>query len=120
MDLYQHGQIKKAHQSVSQVAQEINYQRQAQRNEMQLLDERIDRLTLLCEAMWNVIVDQHELSEDDLVRSLVALDESDGTQDGRKNRAPIPCECGAMVNPRVGNCQFCGAPAPVRSSFDAV
>jgi len=120
MDIHQYGQIRRAHQSVNQVAQEIQFQRQAQRDANDDLNDRIDRLTMLCEAMWNIIVDQLEVTDDDLVRSLSMLDTSDGRADGRRRKAPIPCDCGAMINPRVTACQFCGAPAPVHSSFDSV
>ncbi len=119
-DIYQFRQISRAHQSVSQVSQEIRHQREAQRDENQDLHDRVDRLTLLCEAMWNIISDRLEFTEDDLLRAVMAVDGSDGSPDGRKTKTPLKCDCGAMVHPRVSNCQFCGAPAPVRSIFDAV
>jgi len=120
MDLYQHGQIKKAHQSVGQVASQVRHQRQATRDEMQALHERIDRLTLTCEALWNLLAASADLSEEELVRAITELDGDDGTVDGRRTRGPQQCSCGAMVNQRLKACQFCGEPAPVQSVFGAI
>lgn len=120
MDLYQHGQIKQAHRSVGQVADEVRHQREATRDEIQALHERIDRLTLTCEAMWNLLASSAEFAEEDLIRAVTELDGEDGEVDGRRRRKPKPCSCGAMVNQRLKACQFCGEPAPVYSIFGAI
>lgn len=120
MDLYQHGQIKQTHRSVGQVADEVRHQREATRDEIRALHERIDRLTLTCEALWNLLAASAEFDENDLVRAITALDAEDGAVDGRRTRGPQPCSCGAMVNHRLKACQFCGEPAPVHSVFGAI
>ncbi len=120
MDLYQHRQIKNAHRSVGQVADEVRHQREATRDEIQALHERIDRLTLTCEAMWSLLASSGGFSEDDLIRAITELDGEDGNVDGRRTRGPQPCSCGAMVNHRLTACQFCGEPAPVQSVFGAI
>ncbi len=120
MDLYQHGQIKQAHRSVGQVAEEVRHQRQATRDEIHALHERIDRLTLVCEAMWNLLAESGELAENDLVKMITDLDGEDGAVDGQRTRKPTQCACGAMVNPKLKACQFCGEPAAVFSVFEAI
>ena len=120
MDLYQHGQIKQAHRSVGQVADEIRHQREATRDEIHALHDRIDRLTLTCEALWNLLASTGDFDENDLVRAITELDAEDGSVDGRRRRGPQPCSCGAMVNHRLKACQFCGEPAPVQSVFGAI
>ncbi len=120
MDLYQHRQIKNAHRSVGQVADEIRHQREATRDEIQALHERIDRLALTCEAMWSLLASSGGFSEDDLIRAITEIDGEDGNVDGRRTRGPQPCSCGAMVNHRLTSCQFCGEPAPVQSVFGAI
>ena len=120
MDLYQHGQIKKAHRSVGQVADEVRHQREATRDEIQALHERIDRLVLTCEAMWTLLASSEGFAEEDLARVISELDSEDGEADGRRTRKPQQCPCGAMVNQRLKACQFCGEPAPVFSIFGAI
>ena len=83
-------------------------------------DARIDRLTLLCESLWSLLCDTTDLTEEDLHRRLNELDDADGRSDFRRQKAAIPCECGAMIPPKALHCQFCGAPAPLPSLFDAV
>ena len=120
MDLYQHGQIKQAHRSVGEVANEVRHQREATRDELEALHGRIDRLVLTCEALWGLLSSTGGFSEDDLVQAITNLDEEDGATDGRRTRKPKPCSCGAMVNQRLKACQFCGEPAPVHSVFEAI
>jgi len=78
------------------------------------LDDRFSRLSLICEAMWQLIKEQTELNEEDLRKRIVELDLQDGQLDGRLNRAasqglPQICpECGARVSRKYNRCQFCG------------
>ncbi len=120
MDLYQHGQIKQAHRSVGQVADEMRHQRQATRDEMHALHERIDRLSLVCEAMWGLLGLSSGLSERDLVTAITELDGADGSADGIRTRQARQCACGAKVGHRLKACQFCGEPAPLTSVFEAI
>jgi len=120
MDVYQSRQIGHAYRAVDHVAQEAQLQRQATRDEITRLHDRIDRLVLVTESIWQLLAESAGLTEDDLDRRVVQLDGADGSQDGRRTRAPVPCACGAKVSPRMGHCQFCGEPSPVHSSFDAI
>lgn len=72
------------------------------------LDERIDRLLLLVEAMWALLREQG-LSDEDLMAKVVELDEADGVADGRHTPQPTACRgCGAKVAAGLTACQFCG------------
>ena len=89
-------------------------------NDFRGVDDRIDRLALLCEAMWELLIEKTDISEEDLQKKVAALDEVDGRKNFRRQRVAAPCECGAKVPPARLTCQFCGAPATGRSIFDAV
>ena len=89
-------------------------------NDFRGVDDRIDRLALLCEAMWQVIVEETNISEEDLKKKVADLDMSDGRKNFRRQRMASPCECGAKVPPVSVTCQFCGAPAMGGSPFDVV
>lgn len=73
------------------------------------VDERIDRLTLLVEAMWSMMR-EHGYTDAELAARLMELDLTDGTMDGRRTAHPATCEsCGSKVAPGLPACQFCGA-----------
>lgn len=94
-------------------------QRRGNDRELDGIDERIDRLTLLCEAMWEVICDAGATPEQ-LAAKLNELDMADGRQDLKRRKLPTRCDCGAMVPPKSKLCQFCSQPPPARSFFDPV
>ena len=84
------------------------------------IDERIDRLSLLCEAMWSLLAERTDLTEDDLARRILELDGTDGQHDLRRRRTSRPCPCGAQVPPTTLSCQYCGEPVAVDTPFDVV
>ena len=90
------------------------------RREFDDIDDRIDRLTLMCEAMWSLMEENTTLTTDDLERRIYELDGVDGRHDGRRQRVAQRCECGSMVPVSSLICQYCGAPAVRLSPFDAV
>lgn len=120
MDLYHHHRFKQAQSQINRVAGEQAYARAAQRDEISALHDRLDRLTMLCEAMWLLLKDETGYTEEDLEARLNDLDMSDGARDRRKRTVPLQCECGAMVHPQSRRCVFCGDDAPERPAFDAV
>ncbi len=120
MDLYHHHRFKQAQSQVNRVAGEQAFARAAQRDDINALHDRLDRLTMLCEAMWMLLKDETGYTEEDLEARLYDLDMSDGSRDQRKRTVPQRCGCGAMVHPRSTRCVFCGDEAPERPAFDAV
>ena len=84
------------------------------------LDDRIDRLTLVIQAMWSLLEEQG-LTQEQLEARLLELDASDGRVDGRLTLDPQTCpECGAKVNRGLGKCQFCGYELGDTSPFAGV
>ncbi|MFP3914637.1 MAG: hypothetical protein ACLFWM_07155 [Actinomycetota bacterium] len=76
------------------------------------VDERIDRLVLLVEAMWSLLREQG-FSDEELAERLMELDQADGSLDGRRVAPPSTCaSCGSKVAAGLAACQFCGAAVP--------
>src|SRR5690554_6544051 len=70
------------------------------------VDERIDRLVLLLEAMWCLMREQG-FSDEQLAARLMELDGADGTFDGRRSPPPATCaSCGSKVAAGLTACQF--------------
>lgn len=85
------------------------------------VDERIDRLVLLVEAMWSLMREQG-FSDEDLAARLMELDAGDGLADGRRTSPPRTCSsCGSKVAAGIPACQICGEPMPGDTTpFDAM
>lgn len=85
------------------------------------VDDRLDRLVLLCEAMWELMKEETELTDDDLAAKFIELDESDGRQNYRRQRVAQECgSCDAKVPPTRVRCQFCGEPAALSTLFHII
>lgn len=88
--------------------------------ELDGVDQRIDRLVLLCEAMWGLIQEHTPLTEQDLHERMLKVDEHDGVRNMRRQRIATDCRCGAKVPPTRPTCQFCHSPAVLESLWDIV
>lgn len=76
------------------------------------LNDRIDRMLLVMDAMWDLLKEQG-YTDEQLAERIRALDEVDGTSDGRRTPTPMPCPaCGSMIAPGRETCVFCGAASP--------
>jgi hypothetical protein len=81
------------------------------------LDDRIDRLAIVVEAMWQLF-EEAGYSVEDFDERVAALEE-------KVLAAPIqssvPCRgCEAMVPPNLSSCQFCGEPTGGASAFTGI
>ena len=88
--------------------------------EFSSVDDRFDRLVLLCEAMWELLEENTDLDSQDLKKRFQEIDERDGRQNFRRQRVAHGCECGAKVPPVRTTCQFCGAPSMPATLFDLI
>lgn len=85
------------------------------------LEERLERLSLVCMAMWSLLQDKAGLTERDLLDRVQALDLIDGVHDGKATRTISKCTaCQRVMSPRHTSCMYCGRDKLVQSAFDAV
>ena len=83
-------------------------------NFVRRFDDRFSALALVCEALWELLSEHTELTEDDLKKKVLEIDLRDGVQDGKVDRnvgrGPIEkCpECGAGISRKFNRCLFCG------------
>lgn len=90
--------------------------------EVQYLEDRFERLSLVCMAMWSLLQDKTNLSEDDLLQRVQAIDLMDGREDGKAGKTGV-VKCAACTRPmsdRHMRCIYCGADKPAGSAFDRV
>jgi hypothetical protein len=81
------------------------------------LEDRLGRLVLLTEAMWELLSERFGLTTADLAARVREIDARDGRVDGRRgvpsDAAQVRCaSCQAVVPFGRDTCQFCGAAVP--------
>lgn len=85
------------------------------------LEDRLERLNLVCMAMWSLIQDKTNLTEEDLMQRVKLLDQVDGQADGKTTRSVQNChKCGRAMSPRHQKCLYCGEPKRIQCAFDMV
>lgn len=85
------------------------------------VEQRLERLTLICMAMWSLIQQETNLTEDDLMQRARQIDLLDGKDDNRITPQIARCSaCGRVMNPRHRKCIYCGQDKLVVSAFDEV
>ena len=73
------------------------------------LEANIAKCLMINEALWEMIRDNHGLTEKDLHEKLYEVDMRDGVLDGKNQRKPTECPgCGHTVSPRHPVCIYCG------------
>ncbi len=85
------------------------------------MEDRLERLSLVCMAMWSLIQDKTKLTEEDLLERVKMIDLMDGVEDGKATRGVQKCRaCGRVMSARHRKCLYCGAEKLAKSAFDAI
>lgn len=93
----------------------------ADSSDVRHLEEKVERLSLICMAMWSLLQDKTQLTEQDLMQRVQLLDKMDGTEDGKATRGVTQCHaCNRPMNPKHKKCLYCGEPRRISSAFDTL
>ncbi|MFP4053873.1 MAG: hypothetical protein ACLFV7_08425 [Phycisphaerae bacterium] len=85
------------------------------------LNDRVDKLSLVCLAMWSLLQEKTALSEEDLMERVRLIDLADGVPDGKVTRTVRQCtRCGRTMSPRHRKCLYCGTEDLKESAFDDI
>ncbi len=85
------------------------------------VEERLDKLTLITMAMWELLRDNTKFTETDLLAKVQDLDLRDGVPDGTITQTVSKCpHCNRTMSPRHKKCLYCGHEQLVQSVFDGV
>ncbi len=120
IDVYQQHQIRKTRSDQRALESQVGHQRRSDRDRDEDLRERLDRLVMLTEAMWELLRETAGMTEDHLLHKLAEIDGRDGAHDGLRRRPPVDCGCGAKVAVSAKVCAFCGEPPVTANTFDWV
>ena len=78
--------------------------------ELKTLRENLAKALMINEALWEIIKDRHELTDEDLNAKLYEIDLRDGQLDGKNQRStPVECpQCQRKISARRATCLYCG------------
>ena len=80
------------------------------------LTETLDRLVLASKAMWELLREHADLTDDDLITKIREIDLRDGKLDGKTEVAPRECPgCGKPNGQHRKACLYCGRELPAVS-----
>jgi hypothetical protein len=83
------------------------------------LQQRVERLTLTCQAMWELIKDNTDLTEEELFVKMTEIDLRDGKLDGKLGQQVLICSnCGRKVSSKRSTCFYCGYALAKNSAFE--
>jgi hypothetical protein len=86
---------------------------------MEHLERRVNRLSLLCQSMWELLRERAEFTDDQLATKVLEVDLRDGRTDGRMSTQISNCpSCGRKTNSRRSTCVICGAELPKAHPFE--
>ena len=85
------------------------------------LEDRIDKLTLACMAMWSLLQECTDLTEKDLIKKVEEIDLRDGVKDGKVTKTVARCpKCERVMSPKHKRCLYCGHRELSQTAFDGV
>ncbi|MDX1933691.1 MAG: hypothetical protein SFU56_13925 [Capsulimonadales bacterium] len=100
-------------------ASQAKSQVQELEREVLYMSRRVERLSIACQALWEILRERATLSEDDIQGKMLEIDLRDGELDGKMTRHPVRCAaCGRMSNSARTNCLFCGSELPKENLFE--
>jgi hypothetical protein len=106
--------------SVRAEGQALRAQGKARSVELRLkvLEDRLDSLALVCQAQWELLRDNTDLTDQDIERKALEIDLRDGRADGRLGGTSRPCpKCKRPLHKRHARCIYCGEQFPAEHVF---
>jgi ribosomal protein S27AE len=89
------------------------------RSRVREYESRLDRLTLVCAAMWSLLQEKTGLTEAELLKKVEEIDLSDGVKDGKVRKQAMQCpRCQRTMSSRHARCLYCGAEKLDYVAFD--
>jgi hypothetical protein len=84
------------------------------------LTRRVETLTLLCQAMWELVRENAGLTDAQIAARVKEIDLRDGVADGRIKQTSACTHCGAVVSAKSFSCMYCGTENTSRPPFSAI
>lgn len=83
------------------------------------LTRKMERMSLACQAMWELLRDTASLQETDILDKMQEIDLRDGVADRKIGHNAVKCpSCGRPANTRRSQCIYCAAEIPREHVFE--
>jgi len=77
--------------------------------QMREMEHQLARMTLLNQAMWELIRNRLNLTDQDFENMVREIDLRDGVEDGQITNTPLKCpQCGRVSGSKHYRCLYCG------------
>jgi hypothetical protein len=114
-EIHQQSKIASAERSAERAESKVG--RYA--DEVSRIGRHVDRLSLACQAMWELLRDHSDLTEEHIEAKILEIDGRDGQLDGKIGTQLCDCpDCGRPTNSRRSSCVMCGAPLVKEHKFE--
>jgi len=114
-DVYQQSKIANAERSADRAEAKVD--RYA--DDIAGIKRHVERLSLACQAMWELLRDHSDLTEEDIKKKILEIDSRDGHADGKISTQSLNCDsCGKATNSKRAACVMCGAPVKGPHPFE--
>ncbi len=78
-------------------------------SKVEYLEDSIDRLTLITQALWEILQKKVGIEESELTALIEEIDLRDGKLDGKISKTPQKCsKCNQSVSVKTNVCFYCG------------
>ncbi|MCA9282532.1 MAG: hypothetical protein H6812_02835 [Phycisphaeraceae bacterium] len=75
------------------------------------MEQRLERLALACQAMWELLSEHTGITEEQLMARMEDIDFRDGSLDGKMKSGVMTCPtCKRRVNAKHSICMYCTHP----------
>lgn len=120
-DVFQQRQINAADTAAQNARETADRVGDKLHREIQRLDGKIEGLALVCEALWELLRENTQLTNADIRNKIHEIDIRDGRADGRITGQPYDCRsCHRPVHTNHSRCIWCGVElvdGPVSSKY---
>lgn len=87
-------------------------------SEVTKLENRLDRLHLITQALWELVRKKLALTDEDLTKLIEEIDLRDGVRNGKVAIKPITCpDCKRPASVRTDMCLYCGKQVERKNPF---
>lgn len=113
-ELYQQSRIH----SAQRAANSATLKSQQVKQHIERLEGKVESLALACQALWEILRDSTNLTEEEMMSRMEEIDLRDGVRDGRLTQVATECaNCQRRINRRRSRCLYCGHENPGSEIF---
>ena len=103
-EMYQQRKISEANVEAARATGKV----QSVQDQIKMLDRKVEKMALINQAMWEILRERINGSDELILEKMHEIDLRDGVQDGKMTRSATKCKsCGRAVNKTTRKCIYC-------------